>query len=171
MNKNIKVREYYDNYSYYYDSFYSKLQIAKFNYFINYYNEKQWCADLGGGSGLFLEFIEFPCLILDISFKMLYMAKQKKLDAILIAGDLSKLPFRTNSLNIVFSFTALQNMQYPNLGIKEIVRVLEHKSISIITILKKIIDNNKIHEIFYGYNFEVIGDVEEDIGIILHADS
>jgi ubiquinone/menaquinone biosynthesis C-methylase UbiE len=133
-----KVRNYYDRFSSNYNNFYDSIQLQKFEYYHEELTQvKEWCVDLGGGTGLLSKYLNYPILTLDISYKMLRGAKKNEYTSLLIAGDIQNLPIRNKSIKTVLSFTAIQNTDSPREGFVEIERIIESDGTGIVTALRK----------------------------------
>ena len=133
-----KVRDYYDSFSSNYDNFYDRIQHQKFKYYSEELNQiKEWCVDLGGGTGLLSKYLNYPILTLDISYKMLLNAKKNEYTSLLVASDIQKLPIRNKSIKTVLSFTAIQNADNPREVFVDIERIIELDGTGIVTALRK----------------------------------
>jgi len=110
---------------------------------------KKWkpglLLDIGSGIGSdSLPFAKngFDCICLDISGKMLKLAKKfeekKRVKFILIEGDCVQLPFKSNSFNYIISISCFHHLEKNHLqAFKEVKRVLKPNGIGLITVWNK----------------------------------
>jgi ubiquinone/menaquinone biosynthesis C-methylase UbiE len=145
-DKPTKVRAYYDQYASNYDSFYREIQAQKFLSCKRYLEESNLglSLDLGGGTGLLSEWLNQPLITADLSYSMLLEGLQQKRVYDPIACDLSNMPMRRNSINHIYSFTAIQNLTQPETAFPEIKRLLIRLGTGIITVLSKKITEEQI---------------------------
>lgn len=173
----MEIQQAYDKTAKIYNQRYRQIQIKKYEQMIKtvkdcqhmslsvlgnstnsrHFNPKGKILDLGSGTGLLSEFLNFSLTQADISFQMLKQAK-----GIRVQADGECLPFKDNSFDSVLSFTALQNSKAPEKMLKEISRVLKPRGLLYLTCLKK-----KCPKII-AQNLSIIKilDVGEDFGFI-----
>jgi ubiquinone/menaquinone biosynthesis C-methylase UbiE len=145
-DKPTKVRAYYDQYASNYDSFYREIQAQKFLSCKTYLEAAKsgLSVDLGGGTGLFSEWLNRPIITADLSYSMLLEGLQQKRVFDPIACDISNMPMRKNSIDHIYSFTAIQNLTQPETAFPEIKRLLIRLGTGIITVLSKKISEEQI---------------------------
>lgn len=81
--------------------------------------------DVGCGTGFSLDFFECKNIIgIDPSEKLISQYKGKNK---IILGEAENLPFKDNEFDVVISFTAIQNFQDIEKGLREIKRVGKNK--------------------------------------------
>ena len=136
MSKKETVRSYYNQYASNYDRFYSPLQQEKFSQFQDHLRPYTLGIDLGGGSGLVSDWIDWPLLNLDISIEMI-RSGHKSRDFQAVAADLEHLPLRKNATSQIISLTALQNTEDLDKALRELVRITTLNMTGIISLLKK----------------------------------
>jgi ubiquinone/menaquinone biosynthesis C-methylase UbiE len=160
--KNNKKREIIDKYnqtSEFYDRRYEKIQEDKYFLILNdiTINEKV-ILDTGCGTGLLFDYMEssfknsnnqdYHYVGVDISINMLKRfrfkidQKAKRID--LILSDLENLPLRENTIDLLFSFTSLQNLPDIIQGIRESFRVVKNGADVHFSILKKRLNKEKL---------------------------
>lgn len=93
--------------------------------------------DVGCASGWFLNEIskKFPrarCVGLDVYKNAIDYGKRKYKDLILLNKDAHKIPYKSNTFDVVICTEVLEHVQDPKLVIKEIKRVLKKEGIGII---------------------------------------
>jgi len=136
MSKKETVRSYYNQYAANYDRFYAALQQEKFSHFYEILSPHPLAIDLGGGSGLLSDWIDWPLLNIDISVEMLRSGlRTREFQA--IAADLEHLPLRCTTTSQIISLTALQNTENLKRALHELARISSIKMTGIISFLKK----------------------------------
>ncbi len=165
--KKTSIKKKYDLSAEVYDSRYENIQFEKYYLMLSNHVLKGRALDLGCGTGLLQKFLTKKLIGSDISFKMLKKAKER--GEFVVQADLDYLPFKDNSFQEIFSFTALQNLPNIKLTLQEAKRLLKKDGIFILTILKKSLSPS-FHEYLKKY-FEIqeINDVGEDAGFILSS--
>lgn len=144
----MKIDSYYDDISDGYDELYKEEQLKKLNSAlfeinkIDFIKDVKNCLDVGCGTGISTNFFS------DLGIKVIGIDPSKKLIEknkvnSLIYGFAEDLPFENNSFDLVVSFSAIQNFNDIEKGLKEINRVGRKKFI--LTYLPKIDD--KIHDL------------------------
>jgi ubiquinone/menaquinone biosynthesis C-methylase UbiE len=108
--------------------------------FIQNIQKNEWVLDLGCGNGRHIKLVhqkQASVIGLDISFKLLQIAKQNQLKMIystllgLINGDMRYLPFHNDIFDrviMIASFHHLKNIQARKRTLAEIARVMKPKS-------------------------------------------
>ena len=169
-----KVRDYYDNFSSNYNNFYDKIQFQKFGYYGEELDQiEEWIVDLGGGTGLLSNYVNYPILTMDISFRMLLDAKKNEYTPFLVACDIQKLPIRSKSIRTVLSCTAIQNADSPRESFVEIDRIIEIGGMGVVTALRKTVTENDLISWLKDLTLKTsIQELDiEDIGCIIHHSS
>jgi malonyl-CoA O-methyltransferase len=169
MAKKERIKQDYNKTAFIYNSRYREIQFNKYKtiLFSPYIaiNSDYKILDLGCGTGLLFEFLDRKNLNLigiDISNEMLKISKAPK-----ILGDIENLPFKTNSFNLVLSFTVIQNLPTVNKVLKEANRVLKSNGVLAFTILRKKFPSKLLKELAEN-NFSVLEriDCSEDVGFV-----
>ena len=170
MAKEEKVREYYDNFSNDYNSFYRNIQYQKYEFVLSTITIKaESTIDVGGGTGLLSEFLGRKLLTIDISYQMLRNGTKNKMIENGIAADICFLPLRKNIFETVISFTAIQNTSDYNKSLFEIKRIGEKNCVLVITVLEKIIQISEFVNLLENNRLkaDIIKLPVEDIGVII----
>jgi ubiquinone/menaquinone biosynthesis C-methylase UbiE len=133
-----------------YDLRYSEEQKAKYNLLLKTISPTlETVLDIGCGTGLLMDRLESHSIGLDVSSSLISAAysrlKQKKI-YFLILGDAGKLPFRDQSIDVLFSVTVLQNIPDKLSAIDEMKRVGKGKAV--LTGLKKAFTKEKFERLF-----------------------
>lgn len=88
-----------------------------------------------------IPFKKFDCYGIDFSENMIDESKKyiskKNIKVNLKIGDINKLPFKDNSFDYVIAFAMLHHLKNPEIGVKEIHRVLKKKGQAYISIWNK----------------------------------
>ncbi len=158
----LKTQNYYDGIAKGYKELYHKEQIQKINLVKNYFPKKsKLVLDLGSGDGVLNKFIskDVNLISMDLSFELLKLNSNKNK----ILANAQKLPFKNNSLDFIFSFTIIQDIDLKMISIviEEMKRVIKKEGkliLSFIKVSKKI----KIIEKEIQKNFKIIGKIEEE---------
>jgi SAM-dependent methyltransferase len=93
--------------------------------------------DIGCGVGSNLSLLQslgFMAFGMDTEIYSLSLAKRRLPAIPLINGDLLKLPFKTNSVELIIATDVLEHLQYDIRGIKEIHRVLKQEGKVVLTV-------------------------------------
>ena len=154
--------------------FYDRIQYQKFGYYQQELDRiEEWIVDLGGGTGLLSNYVNYPILTMDISFKMLLDAKKNGYTPFLVACDIQKLPIRSKSIRTVLSFTAIQNTDSPRESFVEIDRIIEIGGMGVVTALRKTVTENDLISWLKDLTLKTsIQKLDiEDIGCIIHHSS
>ncbi len=151
MKDNLpRIKSVYDSTYDGYDELYGEEQLIKYTMALRRIKLKGRILDVGCGTGLLLEFLESQALFsdvekyvcLDISEGMLSLAfkRSKRLckgKCLNVLGDALHLPFPEESFDFTLSFTVLDLLNKPLMGLKEMLRVTrEAVVISLLTRLK-----------------------------------
>jgi len=94
-------------------------------------------ADIGCGVGSNLSLLlsmGFEVIGIDSEMYSLSLAKRRLSTISLINGDLLKLPFKTDSLDLIIATDVLEHLQDDTNGIKEIHRVLKKEGVVVLTV-------------------------------------
>ena len=128
--------------------------------------------DDGCGTGMFLKCVDSPCVGLDISGKLIAVAKERlKPNHHLLQGDSEHLPFRNRVFYIVYAITLIQNLPDKEFAVSEMRRVSRDKATLFVTALKVAFHREYLSGLLEGKGFigvEIIGD-EETNDWIAHA--
>lgn len=134
-----ELKRRYDLTAYMYDRRYREIQREKYEIVLTNVTRVDRILDLGCGTGMLLGPLgERARLVVgvDMSAKMLRVAKKRATGASLVLADADHLPFADSSFDIVVSVTLLQNMPNPGKTVRELARVLRSNGKAIITSLK-----------------------------------
>lgn len=146
-----------------------KYKLMTENYLNEFKNTKK-ILDLGCGSGLFNNFLKQHNIFnnefygIDFSEKLLKIAKKRRVRT--INGDITALPFKDNSFNIITSFTVLNIIPENDFKtLLEIKRVLIQNGLLIITILNNHNNSNFVENLLKS-NFRILKSTNcgQDIG-------
>jgi ubiquinone/menaquinone biosynthesis C-methylase UbiE len=141
----FKVRELYDSLARVYDELYGKEQELKYRTVMNFIGKGIGrLLDVGCGTGGVLSLAErkgWECIGLDISIKMLKMAKKKVTTSELVQGSLDTLPFRPSSFDALISVTSFSSVE-EFLKEENHVKELVKKGIILVTFVKKGVHNS-----------------------------
>ncbi|MBN1923945.1 MAG: class I SAM-dependent methyltransferase [Nanoarchaeota archaeon] len=146
---------YYDSIAEGYDELYEDEQLKKWEKCKALINFNGVTLDVGCGTGFITKKIR-NVIGVDSSIKMLKQCK--KLRVVLASAE--NLPFRKESFDTVFSFTALQDVDNIRKAVIEIKRVLRKDGELLITVL----DKKKISIVRSELNKKFNGLKEENIG-------
>ena len=158
--KQKQIKERYDLTADVYDKRYKDIQFEKFRLLLQDISLSGNILDHGCGTGLLADFLKTKLFGIDLSFEMLKKAKQR--GELVVQGDLEQLPFKDNSFDNVLSFTALQNIEHPELALDELKRITKDKTI--LTYLDKFDFMDLIEKRF---DILEIRQASEDVGFIL----
>ncbi|MBD3263380.1 methyltransferase domain-containing protein [Candidatus Woesearchaeota archaeon] len=158
--KQKSIKKKYDLTADVYDERYKDIQFEKFKLMLQDIQLHGKILDHGCGTGLLAEFLNTPLFGIDISFKMLKRAKQRR--ELVVQGDLEHLPFKARAFDNILSFTALQNTEHPDKALNELKRISNRKII--LTHLAKFDFSKQINKKF---DVQEIRQAGEDIGFIL----
>lgn len=159
---------YYDEIAKNYDELHKEEQLEKIKivFDLDLVKPKDKLLDVGCGTGFSLDCFECSEAIgIDPSKKLVeqYKGKQK-----IIVGNGENLPFKNNGFDVVISFTAIQNFDDVEKGLKEIKRVGNNKFA--LTFLKKStkakIIEDLIRKIFSEFKIEKIEEEKDFIFIV-----
>ena len=159
--KKYKITLKYDSTANKYDSRYRDIQKRKYLEVFTHHEitESELIIDVGGGTGLLVEFLtkhQKNIIVCDISFEMLKIGRKKFPSGIFVCADSEHLPFRSNSTNMITCFSLLQNLQDPYNTLKESFKVLKEEGILIITVLTKLFDKDAIGKILENINVQIV---------------
>ncbi len=140
-NKNI---EYYDAFSKTYENARSKGYHKMLDdletdiVYKHIANPSSKVLELGCGTGLILQRVKEKCqnsFGIDISLGMLSKSKEKKLD--IVQGDLTYLPFKDKTFNLLYSFKVLAHVKEMGQAFKEFDRVLTKDGVMVLEFYNK----------------------------------
>ncbi len=160
-DKKYEVRRRYDATATRYDKRYLDIQMTKYNEIFTEIdvNDSGIILDVGGGTGLLLDFMEnqssniFCC---DISFNMLKEGKNKHKTSYFICADSDQLPFKENRFSKIICVSMIQNIPNPQITLREIHSSLRCDGILILTALTKLFSDSKIKEIMRKARFSIL---------------
>lgn len=160
-DKKYEVRRRYDATATHYDKRYFNIQMTKYNEIFSEIDvgNSEIILDVGGGTGLLLDFMEnrtsnvFCC---DISFNMLKEGKNKHKTSHFVCADSDHLPFKENRFNKIICVSVIQNVPYPQTTLQEIYSSLRCDGILILTALTKLFSNSKIKGIMRKARFSIL---------------
>jgi len=159
--KKYETTHKYDSTADKYDSRYRNIQKRKYLEVFTHHKiaESELIIDVGGGTGLLVEFLpkhQTNIIVCDISIEMLKIGKKKFSSGNFVCADSEHLPFRSNSTNMITCFSLLQNLQDPYNTLKESFKALKEEGILIITVLTKLFDENELGKILENVNFQIV---------------
>ena len=152
----------YDKTSDIYNRRYRSIQFEKYTLALKNVQLSGKILDLGAGTGLLSKFLNKNLISIDIAKKMLLKSDSKN-----ILGDISKLPFKDKSFDIVLSFSVLMNSSNPQKTIDEVYRILKPNGIFVVTYLKSFDFTNDLQRKF---KIKENIDCNEDICFVLYPD-
>jgi ubiquinone/menaquinone biosynthesis C-methylase UbiE len=160
-----------------YDLRYGEEQRAKYREALTLVKIEPWqtVLDNGCGTGLFLEELGSFAVGLDISLGLLREARNRtssKENVHLVNGDSETLPLRSGVLDILFSFTVLQNMPHPERMLAESSRVASDKAKHLITVHRKTMNLDELRALIEKTSLKVtrIIDTENTNDLIVLAE-
>lgn len=163
QEKISKTMNYYDAISKGYGELYHQEQIKKITLIKNHIRQFKSTLDLGGGDGVFNEFITDKAKF--VSFDLSYELLKKNTNQLRVQGSATMLPFKDNCFEQIISFTMIQDTPDPRIIIDEVKRVLKNNGIFIVSFLhmssKAEIIKNKLEK-----DFEMISRVKEEKDLI-----
>lgn len=128
--------------------------------------------DAGCGTGMLLEkFTQKHIAVgIDFSKEMLRIAKSKIKDSNLVRADLNNLPFKDKIFSKILGITVIQNIENPQVAVREIARTLQKKGLAAVSTLKKKSNKKEIQELIEnaGLKAKETFEVGEDIAIIAY---
>jgi ubiquinone/menaquinone biosynthesis C-methylase UbiE len=138
--RKLELKRRYDEIASFYDRRYEGIQRFKYGVVIkNLPPVTGRILDLGCGTGMLLAELSAQGRFLvgvDVSLKMLRVARGRAKGAALVQADADFLPFADGSFEAVVSVTLLQNMPDPAGTVREVARVLKPGGVAILTSLK-----------------------------------
>ena len=155
--KKADIRQKYDNTAKAYDKRYNEIQNRKYLEVFSKFNVKETdiIIDVGSGTGLLIDFLKdrkeniFCC---DLSLNMLKEGRKKHKYNQFICADSEFLPFRNSSVDLVTSFTVFQNLPNPLEVLKQIILMLKHEGVLILTALNKKYKTEDLRELIVQTN-------------------
>jgi len=163
----------YDGLASIYDSLYSSEQDLKIKLALGAISlgDSDIVLDAGCGTGLLFQNI-MDCVDLvvglDTSRGLLKIASKRskclsKRSAFLICADADRTPFLNEVFDKVFAITLLQDMPYPNLTLREIMRVAKRDATIVVTGLKKSFSREEFARMLSdaALEFSIIGTDEQ----------
>nr|MDO8080244.1 class I SAM-dependent methyltransferase [Candidatus Freyarchaeota archaeon] len=162
----------YDQTAWIYDQRYREIQEEKYKTMLSKiaFKKRDLILDAGCGTGMLLEKIpsKHRAVGVDFSKKMIRIAKNKVRDSNFIQADLNNLPFKDNTFSKVFGVTILQNVEHPQMTVREIARALQKKGLTVLSTLKKKATKREIRELIEktGLKEKEVYEVSEDIVVI-----
>ena len=89
----------------------------------------------GVGSNLtLLKSLGFKVIGIDSEIYSLFLARKRLQTAFLVNGNLTKLPFKSNSIGLIIAADVLEHLNEDTIGIKEIYRILKQEGKAIFTV-------------------------------------
>ena len=176
--KKIEVTRKYNETAEKYDSRYKNIQTTKYlEVFSNYPKpEKKIILDVGGGTGLFFDFLEYSAnhiICSDISINMLRNGKKKFRNGCFVCADSENLPFKKNSMDLITSFSMIQNLENPLKAINQMNSMLKTHGNLILTVLDKRLNVEELENIIKSEKMKILKLWKlsiEDIAIIARKD-
>ena len=158
----IQTLNYYNGIARGYKNLYHEEQIEKINLIKQFLPDKGIILDLGSGDGVLNQFLsnkKVNIISFDLSFNLLKLNPNKKGNK--ICGSILNLPFKSNSIDFICSFTVFQDLPDIAKGIFEIKRVLKFDGVIILSFLK-LAKDLKLLEIEINTNFNILKVVETE---------
>jgi len=126
----------YDEIAESYDELYGEEQRAKYRLALALVEPQEPVLDAGCGTGMLLGLLPCYSVGLDLSPRMLEVAKKKGrgFAGDLVCGDAERMPFRDRCFRSAYSVTVVH--EAPGL-VRELLRVLAPGSCAVVTLLKK----------------------------------
>uniref|UniRef100_A0A7C4B9R6 Class I SAM-dependent methyltransferase n=1 Tax=Thermofilum pendens TaxID=2269 RepID=A0A7C4B9R6_THEPE len=126
----------YDDIAESYDELYGEEQRAKYRVVLRLVEPREPVLDAGCGTGMLLEHLQCYYVGLDLSYRMLEVARKKGrgVKGDLVCGDAERMPFRDGCFRSVYSVTVVH--EAPGL-VHELLRVLAPGGSAAVTLLKK----------------------------------
>jgi ubiquinone/menaquinone biosynthesis C-methylase UbiE len=152
-----ELKRRYDMTAHFYDQRYGEIQRRKYNVVLANTPNTGRILDVGCGTGMLLGPLGERARVVvgvDMSVKMLRMAKKRASSAFLVLADADHLPFANGSFDVVISVTLLQNMPDPSKTVREVARVLKPNGVAIITSLKRKHSQKQLTSWVSGANLE-----------------
>lgn len=168
--KSFKTMNYYDGICEGYEELYHEEQKQKIFYIIDYLNNAFGnVLDLGSGDGVLNEYLknksldnDFFLISCDLSFNFLLKNNNKNK----VQCDIQNLPFKSNLMDYVISFTVIQDVLNPEKVIFEVKRVLKKNGFFILSFLKMSSKRDLIIKCMVN-NFEIVEELEDEKDLIL----
>lgn len=133
------LKEYYNKLSSVYEKLYREEQIKKIKRIIKYIPEGK-ILDVGAGTGILEEFLDREFYLIDISEKMIEIARKKfKEKYKYFVMNAKRLPFKNEFFDGVISISMLQDVKIEDIEVfvEEMERVLKSSGFLIVTFLNK----------------------------------
>ena len=166
MKEQEKTKNYYDGIAPGYKELYHEEQIKKINLILPHLptlTPNSITLDLGSGDGVLNKFIKDSKLIsLDLSFELLKLNSNKEK----LQACTTKLPIKSNSIDLIIAFTVIQDVGDTKIAIKEMNRILKEKGTLIISFLKNSTKKENILNNLNNY-FKIGKQFEEEKDLIL----
>jgi ubiquinone/menaquinone biosynthesis C-methylase UbiE len=122
----MTLKEYYDGISPGYDNLYKEEQESKWDVIGGYIQAKgKSVLEVGAGTGIITEKLQRAnrLVAVDLSERMISIAKAKGIKAEFMIADAENLPFENKEFDFVISVTVLQDLKNPLKAIEEMRRV------------------------------------------------
>lgn len=158
-NRKKELMNLYDSTATSYDSRYEEIQDQKFEKVSKYIENPKIVLDVGCGTGLvFDRFSDEARRIVGIDFsrRMLQGASKYFDKNSLVMADADSLPFRSETFDLVISFTLLQNMPDPKKAVSEMARVAVKGGNVIATVLRKKYSPDNMREWFKSAGLQIL---------------
>ncbi|MCE7738721.1 MAG: class I SAM-dependent methyltransferase [Candidatus Heimdallarchaeota archaeon] len=160
-NKKYEVRHKYDSTAEQYENRYTAIQKQKyFEIFSDIDFEKKTIVyDVGGGTGLLLNYLKqdnVTIIVSDISLEMLKVGRNKYPLGFFVCADSEFLPFREESGDFVTCISVVQNLVNPQKTIDECHDMVRKKGYLVLTALKKIFNIKSLKNIVKKSGFKII---------------
>jgi len=160
-NKKYEVRHKYDSTAEQYENRYTAIQKQKyFEIFSDIdFEEKTIVYDVGGGTGLLLNYLKqdnITIIVNDISLEMLKVGRNKHPLGFFVCADSEFLPFREESGDFVTCISVVQNLVNPQKTIDECHDIVKKKGYLVLTALKKISNIKILKNMVKKSGFKII---------------
>jgi len=138
VTRKRELRRRYDLTASIYDRRYRDIQEKKYETILPHLSGARTVVDVGCGTGMLLSKLKGARLVVgvDVSLKMLRIAKKRAGPSLLLLADADRLPFKDESFDAAVSVTLLQNMPNPAETVRELARVVKPGGKVILTSLR-----------------------------------
>jgi ubiquinone/menaquinone biosynthesis C-methylase UbiE len=160
-NKKYDVRHKYDSTADRYDSRYENIQKQKYFELLSEFElvTNGTIIDVGGGTGLFLDYLnrkDLTVVITDISLEMLKEGRRKNPHGFFVCSDSEYLPLKKDCGDLVTCISVIQNLENHHKTIEECYLTSKKNSHLVLTALKKLFNFKKLGELLEKIGFSIV---------------